>query len=217
MIGSEENISFIYTDVFTEEASYQAVSQLPDFLYEEIKQKAAMIFERFNSRKIPVDVFALADFLGITVIKYSQLTENEKDILERNGISRNSDGFYALARKNGVDRPYIYYNDSKTPGRIRFTLLHEIGHYVLGHKQHSDLAEAMANFFAKYMIAPPVLVACTKPSDYVDIMNAFEASAECAMHSFNYYIKWLRIFHKRGRTLKDYEIKILRAYGYKAG
>ena len=43
----------------------------------------------------------------------------------------------------------IYYNDKKDAGRIRFTILHEIGHFVLGHLQQSDLAESEANFFAK--------------------------------------------------------------------
>ena len=42
--------------------------------------------------------------------------------------------------------------------RIRFTIMHEIGHIVLDHTEHSDLAESEANFFAKYALAPPPLV-----------------------------------------------------------
>ena len=51
--------------------------------------------------------------------------------------------------ENGQSVFYIFYDDSMYDRRIRFTIMHEIGHIVLDHTEHSDLAESEANFFAK--------------------------------------------------------------------
>ncbi len=192
-----------------EEHTNSSISKLPPFRCEEIKRIVAKLIEKFNVKRIPVDVFVLAKQLGITLIKYSQLTEIEKAKLEKLGIPRDSDGFYALARKENKIIPYIYYNDSKNTGRIRFTILHEIGHYVLVHKQQSDLAEAEANFFAKYLIAPPVLVDKIKPSDYMDIAYVFKITKECAWYAFDYYEKWKRHYISCGSYYTEYEKRIL--------
>ena len=162
-----------------------------------------------NIKKIPVDVFDLARKLGIRLVKYSQITEEEFTKLEKYGLNRDSDGFFILALKDGMIVPYIYYNDKKKPGRIRFTILHEIGHYVLGHKQASDLAEAEANFFAKYLIAPPVLVDKINPSDYLDIASVFKVTNNCAWNAFDYYVKWKRHYISIGSNYTDYEEKIM--------
>lgn len=79
---------------------------------------------KYHIKSVPVDVFAFGKMLGIHFVQYSQLTKYEKSELEKNGISQNSDGFFALAEKIGNFTPYIYYNDGKDFGRIRFTILH---------------------------------------------------------------------------------------------
>ena len=56
-------------------------------------------------------------------------------------------------------REYSFYNDiDRCYERQNWTILHEIGHIVLDHTGHSEHEEDEANFFAKYAIAPPVLV-----------------------------------------------------------
>lgn len=211
--SDEEIVSVVFAEEARDEEVYQWSSSLPYFLYEEIKAKAAELLERFGRKDVPLDVFALAQFLGIRIVKYSVLTSMERERLARHGISKDSDGFFAIASKNGVERAYIYYNDAKKRGRMRFTILHEIGHFVFAHREHSDLAEAMANFFAKYMIAPPVLVDVIQPCDYVDIMKAFDVTAECAMLAFKYYHTWRGHFTSIGGVFTEYERKILVAYG----
>lgn len=188
---------------------YNGISLLPDFRYEEIKGAAVALMEKCHIESAPVDVFALARMLGVHFVKYSMLTEHEKSGLEKCGISRDSDGFFALAEKNGSLAPYIYYNDAKSLKRIRFTILHEIGHYVLGHKGQSDLAEAEANFFAKYLIAPPMLVDLIQPSDYMDIEKIFDTSKQCAIYSFNFYEKWKRHHEQGGFVFARYEKTLL--------
>ena len=128
--------------------------------------------------------------------------------LSKFGITENTAGFYALAEKNGQKVHYIYYNDTLELGRIRFTILHEIAHIVLGHIEQSDLAEAEADFFAKYLIAPPMLVDKIKPTDYMEIKDVFMLSRTCAWNSFDYYQNWKRHHFKAG-CYEEYEKRIL--------
>ena len=90
--------------------------------------------------------------------------------------------------------------------RIRFTIMHEIGHIVLDHTEHSDLAESEANFFAKYALAPPPLVHKYKPEDYCELAEIFQLSQECAMNAMKFYHRWLRY---GPRNYLDYEIVLL--------
>ena len=204
------NMKLIYYEPCNdEESSNTSFIKLQDFRCEEIKELVSMVIEKYEINKIPVNVFDLANKMGIRLVKYSQLTEYEVNKLESLGISRNSDGFFALVNKNGNDIPFIYYNDRKNEKRIRFTILHEIGHFVLGHLEQSDLAETEANFLAKYLIAPPVLVNKINPTDYMDIANVFNISKDCAWYAFDYYEKWLRHYIRIGSNYTDYEKTIL--------
>ena len=204
-----DNFGFVSYEQFTEEEIYSNSSKLPYFRYEEIKKTISVLIEKYDIKKIPLDVFGLAKKLKINLVKYSQLTEYEMNQLEEYGISRNSDGFFALVVKKGKSIPYIYYNDKKSVERIRFTILHEIGHYILEHKQQSCLAEAEANFFAKYLIAPPILIHRINPSDYMEIAKIFKISEECAWYAFDYYQKWLYHHINIGFNYNAYEEKIL--------
>lgn len=117
-----------------------------------------------------------------------------------------------IGEKLGERQNFIYYNDSFFSERIRFTILHEVAHILLGHKQQSDLAESEANFFAKYLLAPPVLIDEINPEDYIDVMDKFNITKTCAINCFNYYHKWKQISKQRINKYTPYEIKILRVF-----
>ena len=91
------------------------------------------------------------------------------------------------------------------------TILHEIGHCVLGHDDTtpSSIAEAEARFFAKYAIAPPPLVHRIKPKCPADIQKYFCISDEAATYAFSYYKKWL---NSGSAGLKSYERALLKQF-----
>lgn len=174
--------------------------RLPSHRYEQIKLRVVALFAMVGERSIPIDPFAIAGKLGVHVVAYGSLDGVGKVAC----LKRSKSGFKLFLKAlDGTSAWYIYYNETKPWGHVRFTILHEIGHIVLEHLQESDVAEAEANFFAKYAIAPPVLVNLIRPNDYMDIAEAFELSNEGAMYSWNYYCRWLRIF-----DFKDYELKL---------
>lgn len=174
--------------------------RLPSQRYEQIKRTVVALFAKVGEKSIPIDPFAIAAKLGIHIVAYGSLGEAG----EAACLKRAESGFKLLVE--GFDDTstwYIYYNDAKPWGHVRFTVLHEIGHIVLEHWQESDIAEAEANFFAKYAIAPPMLVNFIRPNDYMDIADVFELSNEGALYSWNYYCRWLRI-----SGFKDYELEL---------
>lgn len=101
---------------------------------------------------------------------------------------------------------YIFYNDDKGFGRINNTMLHEIGHIVLGHTEDSELAEKEVKFFAKYALVPPVLVHKLMLTTPEDISYTFDVSYEAAYYALVYYNKWLQY---SGKYYKPYEEKLL--------
>ena len=130
--------------------------------------------------------------MGIELVPYSSLSPNGRE----KASQQSEDGFCLKLRdKNGsftFFQWYIFYNDQQVIGRIRFTIMHEIAHIVLDHTEASELAEAEANFFAKYALAPPPLVYQFHPEDFLDIAEKFDLSPECAYYAMEFYNKWLQ-------------------------
>ena len=158
-----------------------------DERYEEIKLAATELLCGLGAGHYPLDVRWLVERMGVQLVEYSSLPEPDRARM----LALEPDGCTAcLVDSPGRKGHRIAYNDSVDFSRQRFTLLHEIGHVVLGHKQSSELAEAEANFFAKFAIAPPALVNLIKPTDYMDIAIVFGTSAECAYYCMSYYRKW---------------------------
>ena len=87
--------------------------------------------------------------------------------------------------------------------------MHEIGHIVLNHTEDSELAEKEVKFFAKYALAPPVLIYKFGLNNLIDVADKFDISLEAADYALDYYHKWLRY---ADTGYKDYEVKILRLF-----
>ena len=154
--------------------------------YEEIKNIVVNMFKKLDIKCIPISGFEIATKLKIKLVQYSTLSYEKfmtcMNISEDGFSVQLSDGSWI-----------IYYNNFKSYRRINYTILHEIGHIVLDHKQASELAEKEANFFAKYALCPPPLIHRLKIHDMYEISEMFDISYEAAVYAWKYYQKWLRI------------------------
>ena len=103
--------------------------------YEEIEDIAADTLEDIGYAKFPIDVFELCKLLDIKVIKYSEIN---RDIITY-AMDLSDDGF-SYFNKN-INQYIIFYNDIMMENRIRFTIMHEIGHIMLEHREHSTKNE----------------------------------------------------------------------------
>lgn len=172
---------------------------LSDERYEEIKRIIVNLFRKYNVHCVPVSGFELATKMGIKIIPYSRYPERVRILL----MKKSKDGF-CLEKNPG--EWFIFYNDSMPYGRINNTLMHEIGHIVLEHSEDSELAESEVKFFAKYALAPPVLIYKLQLEDPQRIAEIFEISYTAACYAYDYYKKWLQY---GPMYLTDYEIVTL--------
>jgi hypothetical protein len=88
----------------------------------------------------------------------------------------------------------ILYNEEKYNPRMRFTILHEIGHVRLGHTKHGAIEEIEANFYASQVIAPNVLIKELFHRNYPItrdcLMSSFRISKECANKKMTFLNKY---------------------------
>lgn len=182
--------------------------KLKDEQYEHIKQTVIDTFEYYNIRCIPINCFEMACKMGIKIRPYSAFDQK----LKERAFEYSTDGF--SCQKNGVW--YIVYNDEKENyGRINNTLMHEIGHFALGHTDSSgEEEEAEAKFFAKYALAPPPLIHAIhkilKVQITTDIIrDTFCISDEAARIAYSYYQKWLKYGIKSSSA---YDAKLIQLF-----
>lgn len=178
--------------------------KLPDESYEFIKGEVAFILSKCKIRCIPISGFEIAMKLGIILRPYSSLSTLQREA----AMKTSTDGFFI---EDNVGRSIIYYNDAKSYERVNMTILHEIGHCVLDHgvepNSRTDIEEAEARFFAKYIAAPPPLIDRIHPESEWDIMEWFSISWEAASYAFDYYKKWKQI--KKSHGIEAYEETIV--------
>lgn len=175
--------------------------KLSDRRYEEIKIIVVDMFEKYHVSCVPISGFEIATRMGVKVVPYSAFDEKISMLM----LKKSDDGF----TKIDCGEYTIYYNDKKGYGRINNTIMHEIGHIVLGHLEESELAEAEVRFFAKYALAPPALIHKLKLSSPGEIEDIFEVSFEASYYAYDYYQKWLAY---GGTDYTAYEIRTLELF-----
>lgn len=170
--------------------------------YEQIKESVIETFEKYEIDKYPIDCFKLAEKMGFEIIPFSKLDDDQLKAI------RFCEGEAIMFIID--DNKYIFFNDINTNlTRQRFSIFHELGHYVLGHKHESDLSRLEANFFASYAIAPLPLVWKTGSNSILKICQTFDVSFDCATNIIYNLENWQRITKNK---LKTYEKKLLKLF-----
>ena len=108
----------------------------------------------------------------------------------------------------------IFYNQSEAPYRVRFSIMHEFGHYILGHKLNLDrednlygVQEIEANCFAAQVLMPEQLLRiCSKRGKTISedfIMQSFEVSRDAAQKRRGTLASTIYEWHSREETRYD--------------
>lgn len=180
-------------------SDYNPCSLLIPKVYRKIERTVVKMLIDLDIRTVPIDPFLIVEKMGF-VLKPLGIDMEIKQHFQNYGVSgcccRDNNGVY-----------HIVFNENETIGRQRFTIMHEIGHILLGHKEKSDLAEQEANCFASYALAPSPLIAKYCCDDYIDIANRFDVTLECAINIVPRYRKWM---YDGGN--KEYEKELLKAF-----
>ena len=173
------------------------VADLTSRDYNKIENFVVDLYTELNIKEFPIDPFNIAKQKGYEVIPYSKIPKDARNILrktEKSGTSGKT--------KNGVFR--IFYDDLDSKYRQRFTIMHEIGHIELGHKEDSVYAEKCANYYASYSLAPSPMIGRLGCEDFMDISARFSVSYESAIYAFDRFTRWANIPY----GLRPYEEKL---------
>ena len=145
---------------------------------EKIINTVSAIYRNLDITEFPIDCKAIIISLGYKLIPYSALSYSK----QRACIRISSDAFTAGSN--------IYYNDTEPPRRIRFTLMHELGHAVLGHKSGSPEEEHEADTFASWMLCPRVDLCLCEHLTTSELSNRYDISLTAAGHVLREYPIW---------------------------
>lgn len=74
--------------------------------------------------------------------------------------------------------------------------MHELGHISMDHQDENEVSEAEANFFAKYILAPPIIIEqyIDEIEDYIDLSHIFQISQEMSYYQMRYYNTWAELW-----------------------
>lgn len=161
--------------------------------YSYCTQKACEFLEQYKIKTFPIDPFEIIQTEKYGLMKYSELMQDYHCSLDKVCTClRSSDG------KTILESQYysIAYNDFKTDTRIRFTLMHELGHIYLNHlvdfektemlrdgklssgltKQEYKVLESEANAFARNVLSPVSMFLTLKDKSIKNVSRTFGIS-----------------------------------------
>lgn len=148
-----------------------------------IRNKVAEVIIECDIKSFPIDCFQVLQHYGYKVYTYSELQEKNKELYEM-CISYSEDAF-----RNG-NLKLIAYNDKMPVKRIRFSLMHELGHHILVHKNDLPQNETEANYFASNILAPRIAIYYAKCKYRKDIEEIFNVSSAASYYIAQDFIVW---------------------------
>lgn len=139
-----------------------------------IIKKTLEIYKRCKVKSFPIDCIKIITGLGISLNKYSDLPEYKI----RKCLLVSNDAFTL----QGV----IFYNDHfPHKERQRFSLMHEVGHIVLGHTGTCEENEKEADLFASHILAPRAIMHYLDCSSVKAVYRTFNISCMAANRIVN--------------------------------
>lgn len=161
--------------------------------YDYCNKKACEFLEEYNINTFPVNVIDIIKKNCWGLTKYSEIMKElhcDRETVIR--CLQSKDGFTLLDNDNYS----IAYNDDEVLGnRIRFTLMHEIGHIYLNHLKDFEatkllrnsltnaenrILENEANSFARNVLAPTFMIQQLKDKSLQNISITFGISIAAA-------------------------------------
>lgn len=131
------------------------------------EDKILSIYEECHVERFPIDCFKITTGLGFSVTPFSELMLLNPDL----SFLKNT----ATDALTVTNKKAIYYNDGKPRKRVRFTLMHELGHIVA-----NTTNEELADRFAAEILAPLCIVRRSNLRTADEICARFDVSVACA-------------------------------------
>lgn len=168
--------------------------------HDKIAQLAADVYKACDIREFPINCMAVLEHYGLRAINIETLREKSPEL-------------YSLCLTYAEDsllfreRKLIIYRDVYRC-RTRFSLMHELGHYLLKHCYNAPEDEYEANYFASCMLAPRPAVQRLGWPDIRNVSSYFDISREAARVVIDDFYHWWHIRHDA--QLTDWEEELMK-------
>lgn len=156
-----------------------------------IRNKASEAAIECHVKYFPVNCFEILKHYGYRIYTYSDLQTRNPELYDM-CISYSEDAF----RSGSMH--IVAYNDKKPMTRIRFSLMHELGHHLLEHKNDSSENEAEANYFASNLLAPRIAMYYAKLKTIIEVADLFDLSSSAAYYAAQDFSEWCNEIQRRG-------------------
>lgn len=169
--------------------------------YDEIVKDIVQIYIDYNIKSFPIDLEKVCRQLGVTLTYYSVLGSQAKDLL----IKKSPKGFFV--RGTHENNPTIYINDYDiAAGEKRYTISHEIKHYVDDECSSNGDYDDLADYFARFFLCPIPYLMVMDLVDPNDIKAHCNVTISAASHAAS------NITNRRskyGHQIFDHEIPLI--------
>ena len=128
------------------------------------------VYKRCDVRSFPIDCRKIIRRLGYSLVSYGELASDHAEYKRLCLYSNDAFTVY--------DDRMVCYNHKANRRRIRFSLMHECGHIVLGTKD-----EDKADDFAANILAPPAIILDRDIIGADRVSRYFDVSVAAANHA----------------------------------
>ena len=171
------------------------------FEYEEIARAVIQVYLDYDIMSFPLDLRKISQKMGVNLIPYSSCCIESKALL----LKKSRKGFFV--RGTHESSPSIYYNDyGKTEESIRYTIAHEIKHYIYNECYDNKDSDDLADFFARFFLCPIPYLIVKGIRVPKEIAYHCRVSLEAATNASSNINNRLSAFHFE---IFDYEIPLL--------
>lgn len=165
-----------------------------------LMEKIVSIYKECNIESFPLECHSVILHYGFRIYTYEELKKQNMRL-------------YELAAKYSKDSftfsDIIAYNDKQSRCRVPFSLMHEFGHYILGHKEETLENEDEADTFASHILAPRILIHKYGYQTADQIHDTFGLSYAASNRALASYKKWFaEIAHSIPRKPSDPELQL---------
>lgn len=140
------------------------------------------VYARCGIRDFPINCFTVLNQYELNTTKYSELSRARKAACLR------------LSKDACTIEKTIYYEDGNIAERIRFSVMHELGHMLLSTQDEDE-----ADTFSSYILAPRIIIHRKGYRTCDDIHRAFGLSYSASNRALADYYNW---FNKICRTTR---------------
>lgn len=139
--------------------------------YSRLLRYTLEVYTECGITSFPIDCIAILNHYDFKVYSYKELEDKNQELFHF--CKTFTDDAFTWGN-------IIAYNEKTKPERIRFSLMHELGHHVIGLPPAHQSYESYADYFASNLLAPRSVIWHLKIENVKDICNKFQVSAMAA-------------------------------------